>query len=143
LAGLIDLTVNALLEHDVDFAANRLPPPFTRTYPIGLDVEVCTFEALEKAWHEAIRQHEREHVMPYLYETEGRFKVWQVNQPKDFGKLRWTVDTPADLEVIRKIFAYFSDRIDFTWLDILELNEKSPDIFKTNQSIVQKTLYDH
>ncbi len=141
--GLIDTTVNALLEHDVDFTANRLPPPFTRTFPIGLDVEVCTFSALEKAWHEASSQHEREHVMPYLYEKQGRFKVWQVNNPVDYGKLRWTVDTPADLEVIRKVFAHFSGRIDFNWQDVLALNENSPEIFKTNVGVVQKTLFDH
>jgi spore coat polysaccharide biosynthesis protein SpsF len=140
--GLIDLTVKALLEHRVDFAANRLPPPFCRTYPIGLDVEVCTFAALEKAWKEASSPHEREHVMPYLYEKDGRFKVWQVNHTHDYGKLRWTVDTPADLEVVRKIFANFENPIDFNWMEILELYHQSPEIFKSNEEIIQKTLYD-
>jgi spore coat polysaccharide biosynthesis protein SpsF len=140
--GLIDLTVRALFEHKVDFATNRLPPPFTRTYPIGLDVEVCTFKALEKAWKEASSPHEREHVMPYLYEKTNRFKVWQVNHPLDYGKLRWTVDTPADLDVVRKIFEHFSGQLDFNWLDILELYQKSPEMFRSNEEIVQKTLYD-
>lgn len=140
--GLIDTTINALFEHDVDFAANRLPPPFTRTYPIGLDVEACTFAALEKAWHEATSQHEREHVMPYLYEKEGRFKVWKVNNPVDYGKLRWTVDTLADLEVIRKVFAHFSGRIDFKWQDVLNLFHQEPDLFRNNQNIRQKSLYE-
>ena len=40
---LIDDVVNILLEDDLDFACNRLPPPFHRTYPIGLDTEACTF----------------------------------------------------------------------------------------------------
>ena len=30
-----------------DYAATRLPPPWKRTYPIGLDVEAFTFNALE------------------------------------------------------------------------------------------------
>ena len=60
-----------------DFAANRLPPPWGRTYPIGLDTEVCTFAALERAWQEAKEPQHREHVMPYFYEgvelkTENR-----------------------------------------------------------------------
>ena len=66
--GLVDDCVNALLEGSYDFTCNRLPPPFTRTYPIGLDTEVCTFGALEKAWNEATETFHREHVMPYLYE---------------------------------------------------------------------------
>src|SRR5690242_14723084 len=52
----------------VDFVCNRLPPPWHRTYPIGLDVEVCTFEALKKAWKEAKEPQHREHAMPYFYE---------------------------------------------------------------------------
>jgi len=46
--GLIDDVVNTLLEDDYDFVCNRLPPPWHRTYPIGLDVEACTFKVLEK-----------------------------------------------------------------------------------------------
>jgi spore coat polysaccharide biosynthesis protein SpsF len=53
----------------LDFAANRLPPPWKRTYPIGLDTEVCSFAALQRAWKEADQPHQREHVMPYLYEN--------------------------------------------------------------------------
>jgi spore coat polysaccharide biosynthesis protein SpsF len=51
-----------------DFSCNRLPPPFTRTYPIGLDVEACTFAALQRAWQESTATFHREHVMPFLYE---------------------------------------------------------------------------
>ena len=51
-----------------DFVCNRLPPPWHRTYPIGLDVEVCTFVALQKAWQEAKEPQHREHAMPYFYE---------------------------------------------------------------------------
>src|SRR6185436_673084 len=50
---LIDDVVNTLLEDEYDFVCNRLPPPWTRTYPIGLDTEVCTFKVLEKACREA------------------------------------------------------------------------------------------
>src|SRR5512141_2099228 len=53
---------------EFDFVANRLPPPFHRTFPIGLDVEVCTFAALERAWQEATEPFQREHVMPFIYE---------------------------------------------------------------------------
>jgi hypothetical protein len=39
-----------------------------RTYPIGLDVEACTFKVLKKAWKEAKEPQHREHAMPYFYE---------------------------------------------------------------------------
>jgi len=53
---------------ELDFLTNRLPPPWGRTTPIGLDIEICTFAVLERAWREAKEPHQREHVMPYLYE---------------------------------------------------------------------------
>src|SRR5215217_6382450 len=65
---LIDDVIKTLLEGKYDFVCNRLPPPWHRTYPIGLDVEACTFKVLEKAWKEAKEPQHREHVMPYFYE---------------------------------------------------------------------------
>jgi spore coat polysaccharide biosynthesis protein SpsF len=125
-----------------DFAANRLPPPFHRTYPIGLDVEICTFEALDRAWREAREPHEREHVMPYLYETPGRFRCRIGNYGTDFGGQRWTVDTPEDLEVVRKVYDAFDGREDFTWLDVLHLFEGHPELSEINAGISHKTFYD-
>src|SRR4030042_5740266 len=43
------------------FAANRLPPPWKRTLPIGLDVEVCSVTALQRVWEEADQHYHREH----------------------------------------------------------------------------------
>jgi hypothetical protein len=75
-----------------DWEANRLPPPWGRTYPIGLDTEVCTFQALEIAWREADQAHQREHVMPYLYEHQERFHILLVNHEEDHAPCagRWT-----------------------------------------------------
>jgi hypothetical protein len=85
-----------------DFAANRLPPPWGRTYPIGLDLEVCSFARLELAWEEAALPHQREHVMPFFYEQPDRFRILLLNHPVDYGSLRWTVDTADDLELLRQ-----------------------------------------
>ncbi len=122
-----------------DFAANRLPPPWHRTYPIGLDVEVCSFQALERAWREADQPHQREHVMPYLYEQEGRFRVLLVDHDPDYGSLRWTVDTPEDLELLRQIYARFGGRSDFSWKEILALVEREPELAGINAQVRPKT----
>ncbi len=97
--GLMDETVQTCRENGVDFAATRLPPPFHRTYPIGLDVEVSTFSALERAWREASNPAEREHVFPYLYDQPGRFNLKILNYEPDYGSLRWTVDTAEGLGI--------------------------------------------
>lgn len=154
---LIDECVTILLEGSFDFACNRLPPPFTRTYPIGLDTEVCTFTALEKAWNEATETFHREHVMPFIYEgvslvTENRslatgtssrgFKIAQLHHDPDYGQMRWTVDTPEDLEFMRQVYARFDGRDDFSWQDVLTLLQREPELAAINSSVRHKTLYD-
>jgi len=124
--------------HEIDFAANRLPPPWGRTFPIGLDTEVCSFRVLEIAWEEALEAHHREHVMPYFYENPSRFRVLLVNYRKDFGELRWTVDTSEDLELVRQIFAQFDGRLDFSWFEVLSLFEREPNLAQINTRVQHK-----
>jgi spore coat polysaccharide biosynthesis protein SpsF len=121
-----------------DFVANRLPPPWGRSYPIGLDTEVCTFEALETAWNEAAAKHQREHVMPFFYENLERFRVLLVNHPENFGTLRWTVDTAEDLEALRQIYARFPGRDDFSWLEVLALYQREPELAQINAQVQHK-----
>jgi spore coat polysaccharide biosynthesis protein SpsF len=146
-------------ELPLDFAANRLPPPWERTYPIGLDTEVCSFAALQHAWKFAVEPHQREHVMPYLYEKspvidsrhlpveplpleDGQFRVLLVHHTQDFGKLRWTVDTAEDLLLVREIYDRFDGKDDFTWLHVLALFESEPELAAINASVRHKSAFD-
>jgi spore coat polysaccharide biosynthesis protein SpsF len=165
---LIDDVVRTLLAGGYDFACNRLPPPWQRTYPIGLDVEACTFAALERAWQEGKELHHREHVMPYFYEEaqfeakiKGQesalspltfelragksprgFRLALLDHPSDFGEYRWTVDTAADLEFVRQVYARFEGRDDFSWKEVLDLVHHEPDLMKINAGVQHKTLKD-
>jgi spore coat polysaccharide biosynthesis protein SpsF len=138
-----------------DFVCNRLPPPFTRTFPIGLDVEVCTFSALERAWKESTETFHREHVMPYIYEgvaltttnhqlstgvSPRGFKIAQLHNAIDYGSHRWTVDTPEDLTFIREVFARLQDKPNFTWHDVLHVVENEPELTKINSGVRHKTM---
>ena len=136
--GEIDRTVQAFFDHKVDFAANRLPPPWKRTTPIGMDTEVVRFEALARAWRKADAKYAREHVMPYLYEEEGRFNTLLVQHAPDLGHLRLTVDTAQDLELVREIYAAFGNRDDFTLSDILRLLDEKPGLLAINADVTHK-----
>jgi spore coat polysaccharide biosynthesis protein SpsF len=154
---LIDNVVRILIEGEYDFACNRLPPPWGRTYPIGLDTEVCTFAALERAWKDAKEPQHREHVMPYFYEgveliTENRslqtgtsprgFNVALLHHTTDFGNYRWTVDTPEDLEFMQEVYRRFDKRDDFTWKEVLDLVHNEPRLMGINAGVQHKTLKD-
>jgi spore coat polysaccharide biosynthesis protein SpsF len=154
---LIDNVVNTLLEDEYDFVCNRLPPPWTRTYPIGLDVEACTFNVLEKAWKEAKEPQHREHAVPYFYEdveltrqsrtletgfSPRGYNIALLHHITDFGDYRWTVDTPEDLEFMRQVYSRFDGRDDFTWKEVLELVHDNPELVKINAGVQHKTLKD-
>jgi spore coat polysaccharide biosynthesis protein SpsF len=143
-----------------DFACSRLPPPWKRTFPIGQDVEVCSFNALQRAWEEADRPYHREHVMPYLYEesrsihytitvgqsanldplplapippsSENMFRVLILDHDPDFGNLRWTVDTFEDLVFVRQVFERFPPGHFFGWYEVLALLEHEPGLSQIN-----------
>jgi spore coat polysaccharide biosynthesis protein SpsF len=146
-----------------DFAADRLPPPWDRTLPIGLDVEVCSFAALQRAWEHADQPFQREHVLPYLYEgvtfssssppasstwylqtgiTPRGFRVALLNHRPDMGFQRWTVDTPADLEFVRQVYAHFVGQPDFSWMDVVRLLEHEPGLASINAGVTHKSAFD-
>jgi spore coat polysaccharide biosynthesis protein SpsF len=157
---VVNMVIGGLYTKDgtqFDFACNRLPPPWHRTYPIGLDVEACTFPVLERAWKEAKEPQHREHVMPYFYEgvelsgvnrqlSEGvsprGFRIALLNHTADFGDYRWTVDTPEDLEFMRQVYSRFDGRDDFSWKEVLDLVHNEPDLMKINSGVKHKTLKD-
>lgn len=136
---LVDVVVRSLTARGVDYAANRLPPPYARTFPVGLDVEVCTARALTHAWENASESYMREHVTPYLYVDAGRFATHIVDWTEDLSHYRWTVDTPRDLEAMRQIYSYL--RTDSTdWQDVLDVVRAHPSIDAVNADEAQKVL---
>jgi len=121
---VIDRVVARFQEGGSDYASNTL----RYTYPDGLDTEVFSFVALERAWSEAVKPSEREHVTPYL--LGGKFRTVNVESeaPVPLGTHRWTVDYPSDLEFVRKIYAEFSGNGGFGYRDVLDLLKRRPDL---------------
>lgn len=119
----------------LDFASNTLK----RSYPDGLDVEVFSFETLEKAWSEAKNSFDREHVTPFICNNPDKFRVANVKNAQDLSALRWTVDYPEDLEMVRLIFEnLYQKKGVFLMDDVLKLLKEKPEIAKINKDIVRK-----
>jgi len=129
---LVDSLIRSFAKQKVDYLSNTNPP----SYPDGLDIEVFTIEALEKAADRASSGYQREHVTPYIYQS-GNFKTGNFANQDDFSKERWTVDESNDLKVVDDIFQHFSPRIDFSWKEVMELRKKNPKIFLWNRHLVR------
>lgn len=121
---VIDTVLERFQLGGCDYACNVI----RYTYPDGLDTEVFSFAALEQAWREAAKPSEREHVTPYL--RTDRFRVANVESeiPVSPSQYRWTVDHPADLEFVRKVYAAFSENGEFGFREIFDLLKERPDL---------------
>jgi spore coat polysaccharide biosynthesis protein SpsF len=127
---VINYCIDWFLDRKVDYASNKIP----HSYPLGLDVEVVKFSALERAYHED--KNYREHVTPYIYKNPGKFKLLPVMNVEDLSNMRWTVDTQEDLEFVRKIYGHFR-RDDFNWREVVELLKKHPEWCEINKDVKQ------
>ena len=97
-------------------------------------------QMLTKAWKEAGEKYEREHVMPWFYDTPGRCKVSIMDAPEDHGQHRWTVDTPEDYEMMKVLFEKLDDPLTAGWQDVLKVIRSDPSLEKINASSKAKDV---
>ena len=132
---VVDRGISIFLENDVDFVTNHLTP----TFPEGLDVEIYSFSAIEKLWHQAKLLSEREHVFPYIQNHPEEFRIINFTQEEDFSHLRWTIDYECDYEMTKVIYEHLYDQKKlFLQKDIIQLLQKNPEIPEMNAHIQRK-----
>lgn len=123
----------------LDYASNMLEP----NYPCGMAVEVMSTVALSEADAEATSPVDREHVTPFLYRNPHRYQLQSVRLDADLSANRWTVDTPEDFELVRRILeSLYPCCPHFTMKDVLALLEQHPQWRALNQHVRQKALGD-
>jgi spore coat polysaccharide biosynthesis protein SpsF len=120
----------------VDYASNKIP----QSFPRGLDTEVFSCAALERAAREATLPYERAHVTVYIYEHPQRFNLLSVVSDTDRADWRWTLDTAEDLEFLREIYVRLGADNEFSWHDVIHLLEREPGLRRINQHVVQKAV---
>lgn len=102
-------------------------------YPDGLDVDVFSFEALQRTWQEACLASEREHVAPYIWNHPELFKLGSLRMKNDWSALRWTVDGPEDFIFVTRIYeALYNLKPDFSMIDIWQYVNEHPELMQIN-----------
>lgn len=119
-ADLIDGVVALVAEGGFAYASNVDPPSF----PDGLDVEAMAQAALESAAAEARSGSEREHVTPFLRNHPERFRAGRLTAEVDLSALRWTVDYPDDLALVRALAEAVADPVAADRFDFLRAQER-------------------
>lgn len=137
-AGELDRVLRDLREHahEADYASNIAE----RTYPRGLDTEAFFRDTLERVDRMGRSREAREHVTWFIHrERPELFARLSVKDTVNNSDLRWTVDTPEDLDVLRKIY----DGLDLgaslkDYRDVLAYVRGHPELSAGNAHIAQK-----
>jgi len=105
-----------------------------RTFPYGTEVEVFSFSVLEKAWKNAKKPSEKEHVTTFIRDPKNKFHLINIDNHENFSNIRYTVDRIEDLKVVKEIIKNIHVR-PILLKHILDLYKTKPEIFKINKNI--------
>ena len=125
-------------EAAADYASTGWP---RATFPIGISAELVRFDVLARVWRDDTNPAWREHVTPYIYRHPEQFALVGLACEADHAHHRWTLDTPEDAALLRKIFEYFGDRR-FGWREALAVVEAHPAWQAINAGIEQRRAPD-
>jgi spore coat polysaccharide biosynthesis protein SpsF len=116
---VIDSAIDLFQESQLDYLANTVPQELS-CWPDGSDVEIFSFDALEKAYKEASEFEDREHVTFFFWKnlsSSSSFKVAQLKNDLDWSGYRYTVDYKEDLLVVEAIFKHFFEKNYFPYTE--------------------------
>jgi len=107
---VIDAVVRWYLDHEYDLVSNCV---FEDSYPVGIDAQVVSFEALERAYGMAQKplyaqdRNNFEHVNYFIKHHPELFRIYQYQAPEKYHhpEISCVLDTPTDLELMRGIYA--------------------------------------
>lgn len=91
---IIDHATGLLQSKDVDYVSNKL----TRTFPLGLDVEVFTMTSFVSVEQESTAPREREHVTARYRENPDEFSLHNFESDEIFDKQRY--QDRSDIELV-------------------------------------------
>ncbi|MEK4076516.1 glycosyltransferase family protein [Paenibacillus sp. FSL M7-0656] len=138
---LIDPNIsNKVIKYFINSHIDYLSSGLSNTFPRGLDTEVFTFQALEKAHEESTKEYELEHVTPYIYENPDLFRIRVYSNEQNFSHYRLTLDTIEDWKLISEIYKkLYTGRV-FGLDDTIHLLQSHPELALINSQVKQKEL---
>ena len=113
------------------------------SFPDGLDCQVFSFSAIERAHHEASLNSDREHVGTYIERPSSKkFKTGHYAKFTDLGHYRWTLDEQKDYDFLQEIFNnLYKKNKPFSTKKVLSFLDKNPHLLKINDSIPRNEGY--
>lgn len=140
--GLVDAMVRRFHELAASGPCDYLTNILERTYPRGLDVEIFSFDALEKAHQLDTNPQSREGVTVFIFSNKDMFALHSYSGEGDYSQYRWTLDTEEDYQLLRKIYdALYPQNPAFAWTDVVKVLERNPEWSEINAQIRQREVF--
>ena len=96
---------------------------------------------MERAYNEAKLKSEHEHVTPYIWKNDDKFKIYNMKNDIDLSGLRWTMDTEDDYNFMKEVYSFFKDVDNFSMEDVLKILEKHPKLSEINMGHIRNEGY--
>ena len=127
-------TINELIEEFKSNSYDYISNVLERTFPRGLDTEVFSFKALEKANKLSKKPAEREHVTSFIYGNPNLFKLKNITAQGTLRRpdIRLCLDTKEDLQVLQNIFDSIKGADKEPLADIIQYLDNNPQIKNIN-----------
>lgn len=132
---MIDHLVDTFAAGDYDYLCNDMQ----LTYPLGIYGHVVRVSTLaELNARNDLSASDREDVVRYIFEHPGEYRILNLTAPPEmaFPQLRFTIDYPEDLQLLREVLATLGT-CDFTTQQLLELYRQQPAMFEKTRNLVQ------
>ena len=132
---IVDAMVQYAIDHrgEFDLVTNRRP----LTFPDGLDLDVIPIDTLAEAWREAREPMQREHVIPWFWDT-GR-RLHNLEHPANlYAEHRWTLDYAEDYALIRRVIEELTPVYGSTFAmdDVLAFMDEHPEVARSNAQFI-------
>jgi glutamate-1-semialdehyde 2,1-aminomutase len=121
---LLDQMLLVFNQEEADYCSNTIKA----TYPDGLDIEIFSMNSLDIAFADAKTIFEREHVTPFIKNSDI-FKKIPIYNDNDFSNFRLTLDYKTDLKIFKKFEKIFPSEQQINVESINSLISKEPGFF--------------
>lgn len=137
---IVDLGIKTYLDKDCDVVSNT----WEVSYPMGIDVQVFSFQALEWVAKTIEDPAVREHVSLYFYEHPEIYRMIHLQAPESrrAPDYRLMLDYPEDLQLINQIYQRLEPvyQQNFGVDEILRLLKHAPALLEINQHCIEKSV---
>ena len=131
---IIDQGINKFLTDKYDFVANT-SPPFKKSYPDGVDVEVFSFQLIKRVNFECKNKKDLEHVTPYIWRKKKRFNLFRFELKQNLSKYRFTLDYKEDFILIKQILInLYKKQKKITMKNVVNFIKQNKDIYLLNNN---------